>query len=221
MGSFQTIFQAAKMPTNSEFSTMNKTQLPVARMPVNSNEVEFYEILTPVYIAKPSTALSKPLPLALQVEKDKSTPKMNMKLRSKPVKRNSKTRTLEATFNPIKQIKKVASKVSEKAKQIKKTKMALKKMHQSNNVKTLASSSTRKVSTAKSNSSKQGRLKSANPPKVLRSTRSLTKNRKLSSGSKSQLRGVKPKQINEESKLRSKPVKRFSKTNTLEATFNP
>ena len=191
--------------------------LPIARMPENKNEVEFYEILTPVYIALPSSSLRKPLPQ--KVGMNKTNPKMTMKLRSKPVKRVDKTRNLKASFNPIKQMKKVANKASEKAKQIK-SKMELKKKSKSSNIKTLASASTGKMPTLKSTASKQKRqlLKSANPPKDLKKSRRPMKKRNLSSGykrrilplRKSQLRSLKPNQLKEASKQSSSVSKRSS-----------
>ena len=193
------------------------TPLPIARMPENSNELEFYEILTPVYIALPSSSLRKPLPQ--EVTMNKTNPKMNMNLRSKPEKRVDRTRNLKASFNPIKQMKKVANKASEKAKQIK-SKMELKKKSKSSNIKTLASASTGKMSTLKSTASKQKRqlLKSANPPNDLKKSRRPMKKRNLSSGykrrilplRKSQLRSLKPNQLKEASKQSSSVSKRSS-----------
>merc|ERR1712198_317458 len=113
----------------------------------------------------------------------------------------------------------VASKASEKAKQIK-SKMELKKKSKSSNIKTLAAASTGKMSTLKSTASKQKRqlLKSANPPKDLKKSRRPMKKRNLSSGykrrilplRKSQLRSLKPNQLKEASKQSSSVSKRSS-----------
>ena len=48
----------------------------------------------------------------------KASRPMNMRLRSKPVKRVDKTTNLNASFNPLEQMKKFLSKAGEKAKQI-------------------------------------------------------------------------------------------------------
>jgi len=177
-------------------------------MPASSEGVEFYEILTKVYIAKPMSSLRKPLPLPRQVKKEKTNLNMNMKLQSsKPVKRNVQNRNLEATFNPMKKIKKVASKMSEKAKQFKKTKMTLNKMPLSKNVETLASTSAGKMA-SKSSKQKRHILLSANPPKEPKKIRRPTKKRNLTSGyrrrllplRKAQLQGLKQKQISGASK---------------------
>lgn len=182
-------------------SNSNQSDLPLSIMPANPKEVEFYEILTPVYIAKPLSSLRKQLPR--QVKK-----KTNPIIRAKPAKRTVKTRTLKASFNPIKKMKKVADKMSEQVKQFKKTKMALNKMPPSENTNTLASTSSEKLSSK--SSSKQGRhiLLSANPPKEPKKLRRPNKKRNLSSSyrrrllplRKSYLEGLKQEQLNGASK---------------------
>jgi len=179
-------------------SNSNQSDLPLSIMPANPEEVEFYEILTPVYIAKPLSSLRKQLPR--QVKK-----KTNLIKRAKPAKRTVKTRTLKASFNPIKKIKKVADKMSEKVKQFKKTKMALNKMPPSENTNTLASTSSEKLS-SKSSSSKQGRhiLFQPIPLKSQKKLRRPNKKRNLSSSyrrrllplRKSHLEGLKQEQLN-------------------------
>merc|ERR1712198_2203 len=194
-------FKISKMK-GSLRSNSNQSDLPLSIMPANPEEVEFYEILTPVYIAKPLSSLRKQLPR--QVKK-----KTNPIKRAKPAKHTAKTRTLKASFNPIKKIKKVADKMSEKVKQFKKTKMALNKMPPSENTNTLASTSSEKLS-SKSSSTKQGRhiLLSANPPKEPKKLRRPNKKRNLSSSyrrrllplRKSHLEGLIQEQLNGASK---------------------
>ena len=199
-------------------SNSNKSDLPLSTMPANPKEVEFYEILTPVYIAKPLSSLRKQLPR--QVKK-----KTNPIKRTKPAKRTVKTRTLKASFNPIKKMKKVADKMSEKVKQFKKTKMALNKMPPSENTNTLASTSSEKFS-SKSSSSKQGRhiLLSANPPKEPKKLRKPTKKRNLSSSyrrrllllRKSHLEGLKQEQSGSSSKKNFKNINSRKPYNNIE-----
>merc|ERR1712243_382129 len=97
--------------------------------------------------------------------------------------------------------------MSEKAKQFKKTKMALNKMPPSKNIETLASTSSGKM-TSKSSQQKRHILLSAIPPKEPKKIRRPTKKRNLTSGyrrrllplRKAQLQGLQQKQISGASK---------------------